>query len=448
MQDAMPAGDRNPVESPWRPVLHRWFVEYNPAYLLSAAFVLAGTMLLSRGLAAHESLLGGLGVTAVAELYAAALIGSAALLMRIGQRRSAVMLALLAVFYQGDVTLHTDTSPAFGWAGPLAAGAWLALFGAKLSALARAMQLRLSRPFVATMALGALGLAAFPYLLPSLPSRAAAALIMLWLLALSSIPRAGSVTSSKPLDAWGNTVARRAVKVTWAVLALLLWLHITFWSTQGHFDLIAVAPVLPLVLTRWLRTDARTWATLAATLLFVAWASPPSFSAAALAAAAALLLRARDAWHTVTTRKHMMTTPAGGAYRAGDDEPRFLEEAPDRAGAARPWLVGAAVASYLALWTLGWSGGPWPAHIFPLDLLATAAALLGAWRARARAALAPAAAAWAHLAWQARLVSAPDTLAGWGGASIAIGFVMLLASLATSYALRPRLQPGGAPARP
>src|SRR5690606_9630249 len=81
----------------WRRLLHRWFVEYNPFYLLSATLVLGGMILTSRALAAGGGVYGQVGVAAIAELYASALIGGAALLTRIGQRRPAVMLAVLTV---------------------------------------------------------------------------------------------------------------------------------------------------------------------------------------------------------------------------------------------------------------------------------------------------------------------------------------------------------------
>ena len=40
----------------WRRLLHRWLVEYNPLYLLSATLVLGGMILTSRGLAREGSL--------------------------------------------------------------------------------------------------------------------------------------------------------------------------------------------------------------------------------------------------------------------------------------------------------------------------------------------------------------------------------------------------------
>jgi hypothetical protein len=118
----------------WQALLHRWFVVYNPTYLVSAVLVLGGMLTASRALSREDGIAGPLGVALVAELYACALIGGAALLVRIGQRRPAVMLALLTVLYQSDLTLHTETCAFLGTAGAIASAAWLALFVGKLFA--------------------------------------------------------------------------------------------------------------------------------------------------------------------------------------------------------------------------------------------------------------------------------------------------------------------------
>ena len=94
----------------WQRLSYRWFVEYNPLYLLSAALVLGGVTLVTRGLANSASAFELVGVGAIPELYAALLIAGAALLTRAGTRRPAVLLALIAILYQGDLTLHTETS--------------------------------------------------------------------------------------------------------------------------------------------------------------------------------------------------------------------------------------------------------------------------------------------------------------------------------------------------
>ena len=55
-------------------------------------------------------------------------------------RRPAVLLALLTVLYQGDLTLHTETCAYLGGVGIFASVAWLAMFVAKLYALAWALK--------------------------------------------------------------------------------------------------------------------------------------------------------------------------------------------------------------------------------------------------------------------------------------------------------------------
>jgi hypothetical protein len=390
----------------WQKLLHRWLVEYNPLYLLSATLVLGGMILTSRGLAEQGSLHGQLGVAAIAELYALALIGGAALLVRIGQRRPAVMLALITALYQCDLTLHTETCVYLGAAGVVASVAWVALFVAKLHALARAVRVRLSRGAFATATLGALGLAALPYAAGGMDPRGASALVAVWVFALASAHRAAEVSPLVPLDRWGATVLRRAVRATWLLWGLLLGLHVYFWSTQHALELRALAPVVPLVLSRRVRSEARAWMVVAATLVGVALVSPPLFSVTALVGAGALALRAAR----------------GGALRT-----------------ARLRLVtGALVALYLSAWTAGWTSGAWPDHVVALDVaLAVGLAFLFV-RGRVRVALAPLGATGVHFVVRADLVPAPRGPVEWGGAAMALGFAALIVALATSYRLRDR----------
>jgi hypothetical protein len=434
--------------SPFERLLHRWFVEYNPLYVLSAALVLGGMILLSRGLAHDESVYGGLAVAAIAELYAAALIGGAALLVRLGHRRSAVMLGLLTALYQCDLTLHTETSPNLGWIALPATAAWLALFVAKLHALGWALRLRLSRWTVATATLGAAGLALFPYWLSRMDARAASALVTVFAFALATTHRFASVTSLVELDDWGRTVLRRSLRAVWLLWSLLLGLHVVFWSTQYRLDLASLAPVAPFVLLRWTRSERALWLAATGTLVSVALALPSSFAVTAFVAAATFALRAFfGPWPTEAGTASAPVTVA--PYRAAAGAP-VAAAAPasvavpiDRTAATRRLLVGASFAIHLAIWTCAWTGGPWPAHVLPLDVVLAAAALVAVWRARARIAIAPLAAVLAHFVVQARIVTAPASLLGWGATSIGVGFTLLAVSLAASYALRARPRAGG-----
>lgn len=422
-------------DNPWRPLLHRWFVEYNPCYLLSAAMVLAGLLLLSAGLAHDESALGRLGVTAIAELYAVALIGSTALLARIGQQRSAVMLAVLAMFYQGDLTLHTDTAPDLGPLGAVTSAAWLALFLAKLSALAWAMKLRLSREAAAAAALGAGGLALLPFVLDHAGRHGAPALVMLWLFALSALQGRGVISSRAPLDEWGGTVLRRAVGLTWLFFAAQLAFHLRFWAEQGHVDVALFLPLALLVGTRWASSERATWALVSMTLLLVGALLPHLLSSTALVAAAVLALRGLDRW-LARRSVQVQDSPGTAPYRA-ESVATPSEPDEDTSSPAR-WFLGAALSLHLSLWTLGWSAGPFPSHVLPLDLLFSLLLAAAAFRFRMPLLLLPLVGLWSHATWQARLIPVPRTLMQWGGASIGTGFALLLASLGVSYWLRPR----------
>jgi hypothetical protein len=427
----------------WRRLLHRWLIEYNPLYLLSATLVLGGMILTSRGLAREGSLYGEIGVAAIAEVYAATLIGGAALLTRIGHRRPAVMLALLTVLYQCDLTLHTETCAYLGAVGDWATAGWLALFVAKLYALAWAMKLRLARSAIATATIGAFGLAILPHYLDRLDARGAGALVAVWLFAMVSIYRPGSVTSAVDLDAWGTTVFKRSLRAAWLMSAVLFVLHVLFWSTQHPLSLAALLPIAPLLAVRRLRSEARVWATVIATLVIVAVVMPGSFSVTAMMAAVALALRALPSMRAPSPGTAIAPRDTVQPYRA------FVPNLPpldpvvppvvlvpvDRAERMR-LVAGALFAAHLAVWTLGWSGGPWPAHVAALDLALTAVVLLFVWRARVRIALAPLFGCYAHFVVQAHLVAAPRSLLEWGGTAVGLGFALLIASLAATYRLR------------
>jgi hypothetical protein len=374
---------------PWRSLAHRWFVEYNPLYLLSAALVLGGCFVWSSDLTRQESLVESLGIAAVAELYAFSLIGGAALLVRIGLRRPAVMLALLFALFQWDLTLHTETCAYLGAPGAWAAAAWVALFGVKLHLLARALRVRFAGHAVAAAVVAAAGIALAPYVLPILGDRGAGAAIALWAFGLGAMYRSEAIASVDPLDAWGCVVLRRATRAAWLVSAGLASVHVFFWWRDHAVDLAALLPVVPLCYARRATNETRAWGLVIGTLVVTAAFFPAAFSGAALLAALALCLR-----------------------RA---------------------LVGALFAAYLAVWTWRWTGGALPQHLLVLDLALTVLALVAT--KRTRLALAPLAATYLHFALQARLVPPPRTRGEWGAVAVALGFLLLGGSLAATYRL-------------
>ncbi|WP_394830224.1 hypothetical protein LVJ94_27320 [Pendulispora rubella] len=421
--------------SPMARLLHRWFVEYNPFYLCSATLVLVGTMIWSRGLAQEGNLYGSLGVAAVAELYAVALLGGAALLVRIGQRRPAVLLALLTVVYQGDLTLHTETCAYLGTAGGVASAIWLVVFVAKLRALAWVFQIRPSARSMATAIVGALGLALIPRLLHVLEPNQLGACIGIWLFAMLTLHEGQGAVSLVPLDAWGTTVLRRVLRATWLIWLGLAVGHVTMWSTAQTLHLAPMLPAAALLAVRWIRRESRIWLLVGAVLVLAACFLPDTFALHAVVAAMALGARA---WPRLGADAAATASPS--PYRTVEASP---PRGPDAAvvvalgDAARMRLFVAAIAaSYLAVWTLGWSGGPWPAHAFALDLAMILAMVLVAWRARTRIPAVPPVMSLVHGVLAAGLVPMPHSLVAWGSTIIAMGFALLVASLATSYGLR------------
>jgi hypothetical protein len=393
----------------WQRLLYRWFVEYNPLYLLSAALVLLGVNQISPDLK-HEGTYGLLVGAAIAELYAWALIAGAALLTRIELRRPAVMLALLCALYQGDPTLHSETCAYLGATGVVASSAWLVSFVAKLYALSWALRARLSASAIAVPALGALGAVVLPQLSDQLEARTLTSAISLWLFGLFAVAlwTSRQVRSLVPLDDWGQTVMRRALAAIWALWTVLTLAHVWFWTREFSLSFFDLLPVFVLVSARWRQRESTVWATVAVALL-LSTALPGTFSITALMAATVLAL------HAVR----------GACDFAPNDATR------------RRMVVGSLYGLYLSVWTISWSGGALPQHLISLDLLLSAGLLILMWKARLRAAaIVPLVGTYAHLAVQTGTISAPQTRLQWGLSYVAAGFGLLVGSLAVSFGLR------------
>ena len=419
-----------------RRLLHRWFVEYNPLYLLSALFVLGGTIAIARGLASEGSRYGALAVAAIVEVYAIALVGGAALLYRLGHRRSAVMLAFLAALYQGDLMLHTETCPNLGGLGALAelaAVGWLALFVAKLVALARALRLRMNAAARVTFAFGGAGLAAIPWVLHAVDERTREAVVMLWLFTVTMGNRYAVVSSTVELDPWGAVVLRRSLRVLDVVWATLLLLHVGFWMTQSPLALAPLMALVPLAFVGRITQPGRVALVVVATLGFVALRLPEHLSVTAAIAAVALALRARESFRPVASE----AVPATGPYR-NETAPSAVTRVEADPVAIGRLAVFAAACAWLALWTIAWKGGALPAHSLPLDLVFSGLAVVPVVRRRWGVPVAMVTVGWVHRVVTTTTVPLPGSAVGWGALAVSVGFVLLLGSLVASYLLRVR----------
>lgn len=440
-----------PGEDATTALLRRWFVTYNPIYLVSAALVLVGLNLLSRGLAGGGGT-GPLAVALVADLYAAALLGGAAFLYRDGKRRPAVLLALLAALYQGDLALHTELCAVLGRQGALPSLLWLTAFVAKLFAFGAALRLRLARRAIATVLIGALALAGVPYLLPRLDADAAGSLVGALVLVIGALaPRRPEeiATSKDTLDAWGKTVLRRSLGATFAIWGGLAALHVLFWAHERPIALFRVVPpVLALVLARG-KHEGRLWVASLGGLAVATLVAPTWLSYGAFVVAAGLLVRAFSPLASTAVAERTERT-APSPYRAARNEPlRETERTVVYARVAPPerlrLLSGALVMGHLGAWSTGWQGGAFPSHVLLLDAALVAFAVALVLTAGGRAILAYVATIGAHALVEARLVPVPSSATGWGVVTLGAGFVLLLLAIFVSHkvdtAARPRHEP-------
>jgi hypothetical protein len=122
-----------------RPLLYRWFVQYNPFFTASALCVLGGVLVLSRALGVGSERL----LTVVLEMYQWLLVGGAGVLYRrLHERRPATILGLLAVVFAMDPTLQVSALSSAG--SVVGATLWIVSFAAKLRALVWAFRLRVT----------------------------------------------------------------------------------------------------------------------------------------------------------------------------------------------------------------------------------------------------------------------------------------------------------------
>lgn len=413
------------TKTPLERLLHRWFVQYNPLYLLSATLVLAGLTLLSIATPRDGSLFSYVGVGAIGEVYALALIGGAALLVRLDLPRPATMVALLAVFYQGDLSLNTETLPHMHH-GELASLFWVALFAGKLGLLARALKLRLSRSALLVPTLAALGVAAVPWLVGPLGSTRLASVVGAFLFAVfaSAMWTTREVAARRELDAWGLTVKRRALHATWAIFALMLLGHALVWFDLYHLDPGVLVPVTALLATYWVRTEVGLVACAAAVLAFVRVTMPEHLPAVALMCAVLFALHAlrRPSERRLETFTRLSYR---GVYESVGVEPPPFEPAPEPERTRE--LAWAGYATYFAAFAaLGH-------HAWWLEV-ALAVVMLGVARhRRVKLVAAPLLIAWTHWAIVTRTLRAPQTTAQWAVSTLSLGFGLLVAGLFTSW---------------
>lgn len=429
-----------PSHDPLRALLVEWFVTYNPLPLASAALVLGGLWIASRELA-HRGLVGALGVSAVAELYALALIGSAWVLRVNGHRRSAVMLGLLAALYQCDVTLHLEMCAYLDTIGLLALLAWVGLFALKLDLLARALELELSASARWIPTLGAACVALVPIVSrwTTFDERSTFAALAVFVIGVAALSTCRSVRSAVGFDVRGRR-AMRGVQVLFAAAGLA---HVAYACAEMGVSRVPVIAALVLVGARVFHRELGVWIVSLGTLCVVV-AVDQSFAPLTLCLAAVSL--ALHAWRARIEPERAPHAPTGPTYRGVpmmDELTRHdvtslaaqpIVFAHASIEAQRRIAVGAIALGYLGLTT--WGGDTLlSTHHTMVDagLVILCVGLFG-WR-RSLGRLAPIGVGVVHVAIVEEVLVPPRDALELGVWAIASGFAMLGVSVAASVRL-------------
>ena len=374
-------------------LLHYWFVQYNPLYFFSALCMLGGMFLLSRGLTEMDWHGGQLFLTGVVQTYEIILIAGAALLFRTeGQRRPAVILGLMEIFFLFDGTFRTEMIASLGSHGPVWAGAWIAMTALKLWALVWAFRLKISASAFFLPLLAAVGIALFPQILERADiDKSWVHLLAIWygvglvMCAKFLKPRVGCTIM---LDAWGRKVLRRSSMAAWGMWAGFYLFHLLIWSAMFHIP-FTTAQAAPFILVLFL-LKGEIWA----------W----SAGAAIIALSAGF---------------PMAVTPAAiivgifYALKGGQDKRRRL-------------YVGAVVSMYIGVWTLGWTGVAFPELNLWLNGTAIVVLLGMAWGLRLPSAIPGA----LFIMFTGAEAFMPTGRLQWGSFVMVMGFTSLLAGIA------------------
>jgi len=375
-------------------LLHYWFVQYNPLYFFSALCVLAGMLLLSRGLTEMDWQEGQLLLSGVMQLYEIILIAGAALLFRTpGQRRPAVILGLVEIFFLLDGTLRTELMTTLGGRGLVASGGWVVMVALKLWAMAWAFRLRISAWAFFLPCLAALGVALFPHALAATDSgKGLVHLMAVWYglgLALCAKFLKPRVECTIMLDSWGHQVLWRSTKACWGIWAGFYLLHLWVWTEMFRIPFSA-AQAAPFMLVLFLlRKEVWAWAA-GPVIIALSATFPPAVIPAAFIVGIFYGLKGRQ-----------------------ERRPRFF--------------TGAVVYVYIGLWCIGWEGGALPDPNLWLNGAAILVLLGMAWIKRLPSAIAGA----VLIMLTGAEAFVPSGRLQWGSFIMVMGFTTLLAGIAT-----------------
>ena len=375
--------------------LHYWFVQYNPLYFFSALCVLSGMFLVSKGLADLEWRMGHALTAAIMQSYEILLVLGAMFLFRFAdQRRPAVILAIMEIFFLYDSTFQTEMLTELEGIGMILSAGWVLFTAAKLVGLAWIFSLRMHFTAMLLPILGALGIVLFPNAMQNMPARqielhiaATWYGVVLAALALGLCPR---VECRLDLGEWGQTVLRRISRTVLIMWSGFYALHLFTWVQLFNIS-FTLAQAAPFFLF-WFLAKKERWPW-AGSVIIVVLASvvPASVFPAALIVSAAFGIKAR----------HL---------------------------GIRRMYVGSVLYLYFALTMIGWQGVRFPEPNLWVTLLSIVCLLVMAWRMRLWSALIAAVLVIAPVA----RFPIPQTPLQWGILVLSVGFLALVGGVIVS----------------
>ena len=387
-----------------REKLNYWFVQYNPLYFFSALCVLFGLFLISKGLKEVDWSAGQLILSGVMQFYEILLIAGGALLFLVArQKRPAVILGIIEIFFLFDCTFRTELMTTLSHVGIWISVAWFVLVAVKLFVLTWLFRLKTSPVAIIVPALAAAVIAGMPHALEFYKNdKILIHLGAVWfgIILMTSIrylkPK---IESTMDLDIWGQTVLRRVKKTALFMWAGFYLFHLFTWIEMFSvpFTLAQAAPFFLF----WFLARQEFWVWLGA-LIIIALTSviPFTVTPVAVFVAIAFGLKARE------TKRY-----------------RFL--------------VGTVLCLYFGFWVIGWEGKALPEANLWLNFMAAAIFIVMAWRLRLPSAIP--AAVLVMLPGANFLI--PHGPLQWGILILVIGFIALIVGVAINWSQKKSQEP-------
>lgn len=238
-------------------LFHKWFVNYNPLYFISALCFIFGVFLVSRDMHKIHWIDGQIILTGVIESYEVVVLAGSFILYRIvSQFRPAIILALLNIIFLFDCTFQTEHISTVYYLGGISTVLWILLFAVKLKILTWIFRLKIPLVSYIVPVLAAIGVAGTPYLLSYTNlDRSIIYLLITWygaVLAALVFWFRPSVTCRNKLDEKGKTILLRITNAAWMIWGGFYCYHLISWIVFFNIKInfANVAPffiILPFV---------------------------------------------------------------------------------------------------------------------------------------------------------------------------------------------------------